>query len=92
MPRDPDTRSPVGHPARELSDMSSLVFPRQPQLVVLSVDGDMFHVSFGELLDRVVDRRSTDLGGSHFLGRVVGVETGTVPVAFLEGLGVEGRL
>lgn len=59
-------------------------------VVALSVDGNVLHVAALELLDGGLDVLHATLD-THLLGREVGVETGTVPVAG-DGLGVERDL
>jgi hypothetical protein len=67
------------------------VFTSQPHLVVLAVDGNVIQMTLLELSDSVFDGGHTLAWGSHLLGGVVGVASGTIPVS-LERLGVEGRL
>lgn len=74
----------------ESTNMSRLVFTRQPHLVILPIDRDMLHMLLRELLNRSLDRLHAALL-AHLLRGEVGVAAGTVPVAG-EGLGVEGDL
>lgn len=63
----------------------------QPQVIIFTVDSDMFKVLLFQLLDGILDSSHTLTGCSHVLGGVVGVATGTVPVT-LQRLRVERRL
>lgn len=88
MPGNTDGSATVRDARAKVGDVASLVATRQPQVVVLSVDGDVLVVLLGELLDGGLDVLHSS-GLAHSLGGVVGVAPGTVPVA-LERLGVEG--
>jgi len=44
MSRDTDTGATVGNTRAELGDVGGLVLASQPQVVVLSVNGNMFHM------------------------------------------------
>lgn len=92
MPRNPNTSTPIGNPTRELGNMTSLMFTSQPQIIVFSINGNMFHVSFTELLDSGFDGLHSLFGISGLDGREVGVKTGTVPVTGGERFGVERGL
>jgi hypothetical protein len=70
--------------------MTCLVTTCQAQIVVLSVDSNVFVVSLAQLLNSGFDCLHTS-GLTHRLRAVVGVATGTVPFA-LERLGVERNL
>lgn len=70
--------------------MASLMATSQPQVVILSVHGDVLGMPLRQLLDSGLDRLHASRL-THLLGRVVGVAASTVPFA-LEGLGVEGDL
>lgn len=59
-------------------------------LIALTVDGNVFNVARLELLHSSLDGLHATIG-TGAIGRDVGVETGTVPVAG-DGLGVEGDL
>jgi len=45
VPRDSDGRSSVGYTAREISNMTGLVPPGESEVVIVSVDGDVFMMS-----------------------------------------------
>ena len=72
--------------------MTRLVFTRQPQVIVLAIHGNMFHVSLGHFLDRVLDGLHADTGRSGVLGGEVGVEACAVPDACRQGFRVERGL
>lgn len=90
MARDTDGSTTVGDTRGEGANVAGLVPTGQPELVVLSVDGNVFHMPLGELLNGLFDGLHAALL-THGLGGVVGVAASTVPVA-REGLGVEGDL
>lgn len=82
----------VGNTGREVRDVTGLVLAGQSQVIVFTVDGNVFHVSLAHLLDSVLDRLHTLAGCSGELGGEVGVQAGTVPVTAGQGLGVERGL
>lgn len=86
-----DRRGAVGDTGREGVHGGGLVTTSKTHVVVLAVDGDVLEMALLELLDGVLNGGETLAGGTHELGRVVGVATSTVPVT-LEGLGVERGL
>ena len=63
----------------------------ETELIVLAVDGNVIHVLLRELLNGLFDGLNTALL-AHGLGGVVRVASCTVPVARLEGLGMERYL
>lgn len=87
-----DRCTSVGDTGREGRDVTGLVLAGQSQVVVFTVDGDVFHVSLAHLLDGILDGLHTLAGCSSELGGEVGVQTGTVPVTGGQGLGVERGL
>lgn len=90
MSGDTDRGTTVGNTARERANVARLVPARQTEVVVLAVNGDVVIVPLRELLNSSLDRLHAS-GLTHLLGRIVGVASGTVPVA-LERLRVEGDL
>jgi hypothetical protein len=71
--------------------VASLMLASETKLIVLAVDGNVFHVPLRELLNGVFDGLDTALL-AHGLGGEVRVAPSTVPVALLEWLGVERHL
>jgi hypothetical protein len=90
MARDTDGGTTVGDTRGEGANVAGFVPSGQPELIVLSVDGNVLHMPLGKLLDGLFDGLYATLL-THGLGRVVGVAASTVPVTG-EGLGVEGDL
>lgn len=86
---DADRGSTISDSGAELVDLGGLVPSGETHCVVLSVDGDVLVVALAELLDGGVDVLESSLR-AHLLGGVVGVASGSVPVAG-DGLGVEGH-
>lgn len=85
VPRDTDGSTTVGDTAAELTNVTSLVFTGETQLVALSIDRDVLDVLLRHALDRSVDGVNAALL-THCLGAVIGVGTSTVPVTW-QGLG-----
>jgi hypothetical protein len=77
----------VGNTPREGIDRGGFVSAGETAVVALAVDGNVFGVLGAELLDGGNDGVPA-VGLAHGLGAVVGVCTGTVPVAG-DGLGIE---
>ena len=71
--------------------MACLMLASETELIVLAVDGNVVHVLLRELLNGVFDGLNTALL-AHCLGRIVRVASCTIPVARLEGLGMERYL
>lgn len=90
MPGNTDGRTTVGDTGAEGADVTRLMTASQSQVVVLAIDRNVLVVPLAELLDSIVDVLHAT-GLTHLLCAVVGVASGTVPVA-LERLGVEGHL
>jgi len=87
MARNTDGCTTVGNTRGEGADIGSLVLSSQPQLVIFTINGDVFHMLLREFLDGCLDGLHSS-GLTHGFGGEVGVAAGTVPVA-LERLGVE---
>jgi len=70
--------------------VTGLMTTSKTEVVVITVYGDVLHVTMRELLDSSLDSLDTTFV-SHLFSGEVGVASSTVPVT-LEGLGVEGDL
>lgn len=90
MSRDTNGSTTVCNTRTELADVAGLVTTGQTQFIVLAINSDVLVVPLGKLLDSSVDGLHASWL-THSLGAVVGVATGTVPLA-LKGLGVERHL
>jgi len=85
-----DGSTTVSDTRAESTDMAGLMTTRKTEIVVVSVDGNVFVVPLAQLLDRLFDGFHAS-GFPHSFRAVVGVAASAVPVAF-EGFGVEGNL
>jgi len=85
-----DGSTTVGNTRGEGIDGTGLVLTGETELIVGTIDGNVFLVSLAELLDSILNVLHTTLF-SHLLGGDVCVETGTVPVTW-DWFGMEGDL
>jgi len=70
--------------------VTGLVATCETEVVVITIDGDVLHVTMRELLDSGLDSLDAAIV-SHLFGGEIGVASSTVPVT-LERLGVERDL
>lgn len=90
MSGDTDGGTTVSNSGAEIADMAGFVATGETEVVVLTVDSDVFIVPLGKFFDGLLDGLNASRL-THGFGGIIGVATSTVPVT-LEGLGVERDL
>ena len=90
MSRHSNGGTSVRNTRTERSNVSCLVTTRQPQIVVFTIDSDVFVVPLGQLFNGGFNVLHSS-GLPHRLGAEVAVAASAIPVT-LQRLGVEGHL